>query len=156
MTDISTFPTIRNVLYAGSNIGNFKTGAAIDAGQVVELVDTGVDLTVHPLDGSAGDSVVGVALYDASSGGVVAVALAGSIAYVANADDGTAIDAGHWVECDDNAVKGTVHESAITASGGATATLDLYVVGKLLTDMAASGTAICYIMPQTITRANSS
>lgn len=156
MADIAAFPTISNVLYSGNNVGSFTAGAAITAGQVVGLVDTGVDITVHPLNATAGDSVVGVALADTASAGRCPVALAGCICYVAQADDTSTIDAGHWIETNDNAVKGTVSESLITASGGATATLNAFVVGKLLTDMAASGTALCYILPQTITRANSS
>lgn len=156
MADLATFPTVTDVLYSGDNIGSFTAGVAISAGQVVGFVATGVDFTVRPLNATAGDMVVGVALYSASANTKVAVAMGGCIVKVQNFDDTTAIDAGHWVEVNDAAALGTVNESLITASGGATATLNPNVVGFLLSDMAGNGTAYCFLAPQTITRPNSS
>ena len=47
MTDISAFPAIHDVLYAGDNIQSFTASGAITAGQVVAIDATGVTLTVR-------------------------------------------------------------------------------------------------------------
>lgn len=156
MADVSSWTTLTGIVKHGSNVGDFTAGAAIKAGQVVGLVDTGVDMTVHPLNASAGDSVVGVAITAATCGAPVSAAMVGCIALVANADDSTAIDAGHWVECSGIALGGIVSESSIAETGDGVQVMDAFVVGKLVTDMAGGGTAYCYILPTTITRANTS
>ncbi|MDD3371722.1 MAG: hypothetical protein PHE27_07875, partial [Alphaproteobacteria bacterium] len=48
-----------------------------------------------------------------------AVALVGSIVDCVNADDTTAIDAGGWVEANDNAVGGTVSEAVLSVRAAA-------------------------------------
>jgi len=136
MADISAFPAITKVLQHGDNIVNLTAGAALTAGQVVGAHETGVSGEVIPHVAGAA-AVVGVSLYDVASGGAAAIASVGCIVTVANADDTTAIDAGHWVTVDDNAVGGTV--SVIVA------TLD--VVGITIDDIAGGGTGRVLIMP---------
>ncbi len=145
MADIGTFPTIRNVLETGENIISFTAGAAITAGQVVAFHGTGVSKTVHPAKKGTTVLPVGVALYSAASGAQVAVAIAGSVAYVANADDTTGIDAGDPLEDNDNAVGGTV--SALALAG---ALAMRYCVGYALDDIAGAGTGRMLVQPHIV------
>jgi len=133
MADIATFPTIHDVLYAGDNIQSFTASEAIKAGQAVGFAAAGVSLSVVPLDNTAGENAVGVALYDAAIGEKVAVACMGCICYVANADDGTVID---------NSVKGTVSEHAFGAVEGT-----YLLIGQAIEDIAGGGTGRIMVMP---------
>jgi len=154
MSDISSFPTMHDVLVAGDNIQTFTAGAAITAGQVVAFHGTGVSKTVHPAVKGTTVVPVGVALYDASSGDKVAVACRGCHVKVANYDDTTAIDAGDPLEDNDNAVGGTVGTLPISASG-ATATLH-YRAGWALEDIAGGGTGIMEVDPGITIQPNAS
>lgn len=156
MADISAFPTIHDVLYAGDNLQNFTAGEALTAGQVVGMAATGVSMTVVAMDATSGEYPIGVVLYDVSSGGLAAVACVGTIVYVANADDTTGIDARDWVQTNDNSVKGTVSAVPVTATGGATVTCHYDVVGYALDDIAGGGTGRIMIQPCSIVQANSS
>lgn len=157
MTDRTVFPTIKSVLVSGSNVQSFTVGAtAVKAGQVVAHSATGLDMTVVPAIAESGECPIGVALTSVGVAGKVAVACAGCFAYVTNYDDTATVDAGHWVMTNDAALAGGVEEAALTATGGATATIQPYVIGRLVTDMAASGNAILYVLPCVITRANTS
>ncbi len=138
MADIAAFTSIRNVLHSGDNIQNYIAGADIKAGQVVAIHGTGVSMTVHPAVKGTTAMPAGVALHDAASGDNVAVAGPDCIVYVANADDTTAIDAGHEVEDNDNAVGGTVSE--IAANSGAATASYVYIVGTTVDDIAGAGT----------------
>lgn len=157
MADRTTFPTIKNVLIGGNNVQNFTVGATVvKAGQVVAISASGLDLTVVPAIAESGECPIGVAITGAAIGGQVGVAMAGCLAYVTNYDDTATVDAGHWVMTNDAALGGAVEEASLAASGGATATIQPYVIGRLVTDMAAAGNAILYVLPSVITRANSS
>jgi len=136
MADIDTFPTIQEVLYAGDNIQTFTAGEAIKAGQVVGIAAAGVSMTVVVMNATSGETAIGVALYDVSSEGTVAVAMNGCIVYVANADDTTAIDAGDRLAQNDNAVGGTVSAASATSvsiDAGATAVTSTAANGAITT-----------------------
>lgn len=154
MADVSAFPTMHDVLVDGNNILTLTATTAVKAGQVVDINATGVSMAVDPA--VATGCTVGVALYDAAAGAPVAVATIGCVVYVANADDTTTVDAGDWLETNDNAVGGTVSVAAVAASGGATATFHNNIVGKALDDIAGGGTGRMLITLGTLTQANSS
>lgn len=152
MADITAFPTIRNVLVKGNNIQNYKAGAAITAGQVVAIHGTGVSRTVHPAVKGTTDAPCGVALYSVANGAYVAVAGPGCWVYVANADDTTGIDAGDYVEDNDNAVGGTV-SAAARSDTGAVAVFK-FCVGKANDDIAGGGTGVVELICAPLTSAN--
>lgn len=156
MTDITTFPTIKNVVEFGDNILPLVAGEAITAGQAVGPAATGVSGSVVAMDATSGEWPIGVAVFTAASGAPISVASIGCVVYVANADDTTGIDAGDWVECNDNAVKGTVSTVVVAATGGATATLHLGVLGRAIDDIAGGGTGRIIVLPVPLTQANTS
>ncbi|MFA6364596.1 hypothetical protein [Methanoregula sp.] len=139
MTGITAFPTITQVCDQGHDKARaYKAGAAIKAGQVVAFALTGVTDTVHPAKKGVTGTVAGVALTDIASGSWGTVLKNGAIVYVANADDTTGIDAGAFVECNDNAVGGTVSAASqeVTSAGELTGT----VVGIAQEDIAGGAT----------------
>lgn len=152
MADITTFPTITKVLVHGDNIGNFKAGETIKAGQVVGIAATGESMTVVVMDGTSGEKPFGVALHNASSGDYLAVALVGCIVYVANEDDTTAIDAGSWLEA--TGTMGTVLAANETPSGATVTPRDC--IGIALDDIPGGGTGRCLIMPFILIQPNAS
>lgn len=95
MTDISAFPTIRNVLYSGDNIITLTATNALTAGMVVEIDADGVR-AVNAAVAESGSRPVGVSIYDVAAGGKAAIATYGCVCYVANADTAT-MDAGTYV-----------------------------------------------------------
>ena len=133
MTVISTFPTIRNVLYTGDNIQSFKAGDTIKAGMVLCFAASGESFTVIPSIAGAGTAPIGVALYDAVSGGYLAVAMDGCMVYVARPDitGGVACDAGDYAIPDAAAVGGC-------CSGVAPGALATSPVGRWMEDVAAT------------------
>lgn len=146
MTDITAFPSFNPTDDGNArNTFTFTAGAAITAGMVVAFATTGVSKTVHPAKKGTTGQVVGVALYTVASGAKVAVALAGSIVDCANADDTTGIDAGDWVEANDNAVTGTVSAVSTTASTTSAASDD--VLGIALEDIAGDSYGSVLILP---------
>lgn len=156
MADITTFPTIRQVLWAGNNLQYFTATTAVTAGQVVAINATGVSGAVDPSVATAGSRSIGVAVYDASAGAQVTVAMAGCIVYVAAADDTTGVDAGGFCETNDCAVKGTVSEASVSATGGATVTSHFDIIGIAYDDIAGGGTGRMIVAPMCLTQANSS
>ena len=140
MADIGTFPTIRNVLWSGSNIFKMTATTLVKAGQVVAINATGVSGAVDPCVAVAGSMPLGVALYGAAAGAEVAIAGPGCIVYVANADDTATVDAGNWVVFNDNTVGGTVSEYAAGAAS-------IQAVGFAIDDIAASGTGRVFLFP---------
>ena len=139
MADITAFPTIYRVCDQGHrNARAVKAGAAIKAGQVVAYALTGVSDTVHPAKMGVTGTVAGVALYDIASGAWGTILTNGAIVYVANADDTTGIDAGAFVECNDNAVGGTV--SAASQAETSAGELTGYIVGITQEDIAGGAT----------------
>ena len=154
MADIAAFPTMHDVLKFGDNIQTFTATSAVKAGQVVAINATGVSGAVDPSVATSGSRSVGVALYDAAAAAKVAVAMTGCIADVANADDTTTIDAGDYLETNNNAVKGTVDVADIAAISGAVGTNHLDVIGIALDDIAASGTGRMLIQPMAFAQLN--
>ena len=136
MADISTFPTIHQVVKDDSGaIRTFTFTEAASAGQVVGFAAAGVSNAVVPMDATAGEQPIGVALYAVEAGDKGAVAMDGCIVEVANADDTTAIDSGDYVELNNNTVKGTVSALALTQF-----TANHYIAGIALEDIAGSST----------------
>ena len=157
MGDIKAFPTIRNVLYSGNNIITLTATNAVKAGMVVEIDATGVSGAVNAAVAEASSHPIGVALHDIAAGAKGAIALQGCVVYVAQADDTATIDAGDYLETNDNTVGGTVSTAAEAATGGATVTSHFQVIGIALDDIAASGTGRMLITgPMCLTQANSS
>jgi len=136
MTDITTFPAIQDVLVSGDNIREFTATEAITKGMVVGFAATGVSNAVVPMDATVGETAVGVAITTAAITKIVKVACIGCVVKMANADDTTAIDAGDYVEQNDNAVQGTVSAVAVAAITGAVGTGHYGVVGIAEADIA--------------------
>lgn len=136
MTDITTFPAIQDVLVSGDNVHEYTATEDITKGQVVGFAATGVSNAVVPLDATAGEQPIGVAVSTAAAGAIVQVAKDGCVVKVANYDDTEVSDAGDYMEINDCGVKGTVNTLALTQF-----TANHYVVGILEADLAASGTA---------------
>ena len=150
MADIGTFPTMHDVLKQGDNIQSFTATTAVKAGQVVAINATGVSRAVDMSVAAAGSRSIGVALYDAAAGAKVAVAMTGCIVDVANFHDTTTIDAGDFLETNNNTVGGTVGTAAVADISGAVAVNHLDVIGIALADIAASGTGEMLIQPMAI------
>ena len=160
MADISAFPTLprandSELISDGGPILTFVASGTIRVGQAVCYAATGVSMTVIASVAGTNTKPVGVALNNATNGEYVAVAMAGCVVEMANADDTATIDAGHWVECNDNAVGGTINEIDFTASG-ATVTIKDQTIGMALDDIAASGTGRVLVMPIPLTVGNAS
>jgi len=160
MTDISAFPTMpvandSELISDGGPILTFIASGTILVGQAVCYAATGVSMTVLASVAGENTKPVGVALNNATNGEYVAVAMAGCVVEMANADNTATIDAGHWVECNDNKVGGTINEIDFTASG-ATVTIKDQTIGMALDDIAASGTGRVLVMPIPLTVGNAS
>lgn len=117
MADIAAFPTLHDILVSGDNIQSFKTSEAVKAGQVAGFDTALITTEVKVMKAVAGENAVGVFLYDAEAGDYVAVAQAGCVVRVVNADDAADIAAGAWAVQNANAVGGTV--SAYAGTGAA-------------------------------------
>lgn len=136
MADISAFPAIQHVvIHELGLIRTFTFTEAASAGMAVGFAATGVSNAVVPMDATAGEQPIGVAVYDVAIGAKGAVAMNGNVVVVANADDTTAIDAGDHVALNDNAVQGTVSTAALGIQ-----TADVYYLGIALEDIAGAGT----------------
>ena len=155
MADISAFPSISKVEEHAWDTFTATASGTITQGQVVSIDASGDSMTVRMGIAESGECPMGVALTSAADGGVVNVACAG-IVYVANADDTTAIDAGDFLEVNDNAVGGTINAVAVAATGGATVTVHNLVIGKAIDDIAGGATGRMLIVHMAMTQANSS
>jgi len=160
MADISAFPTMpvandSELISDGGPILTFTASGTIKVGQVVCFAAAGASMTVLASIAGSGTVPVGVALDNATDGEKIAVAMMGCVVEMANADNAATIDAGHWVECNDNAVGGTINEIDFTASG-ATVTIKDQTIGMALDDIAASGTGRVLVMPIPLTVGNAS
>jgi len=160
MTDISAFPTLprandSELISDGGPILTFIASGTILVGQAVCYAATGVSMTVLASVAGENTKPVGVALNNATNGEYVAVAMAGCVVEMANADNTATIDAGHWVECNDNPVGGTINEIDFTAAG-TTVTIKDQTIGMALDDIAASGTGRVLVMPIPLTVGNAS
>ena len=156
MADIGTFPTIRQVINGGKNLPQFTATTAVKAGQVVAIHATGVSGAVDKSVKAAGSRSVGVAMYDAGAGANVAVLGYGTVAIVANADDTTAIDAGGYVETNDNTVGGTVNEADVAADGDTIGITHYDIIGIALDTIAGGGTGRILVCPMTLVQLNAS
>lgn len=152
--DISAFPTMHDVLKCGDNIQSFTATTGVKAGQVVAINATGVSGAVDKSVAAAGSRSLGVALYDATAGDKVAVAMTGCIADVANFHDTTAIDAGSYLETNDATPGGTVGAAAVAAVSGAVGTNHLDIIGIALDDIAGDGTGRMLIQPMALAQLN--
>lgn len=151
MADIAAFPKIRNVLESGENILNLTSSGAASAGMAAAIDATGLSLTVRPGVAEAGELPIGVYIYDVAAGEMAAIAGPGCIVYVANADDTATGDAGDYMCTNDNAVGGTVSVQS-EAGSGAKGVLNRNVLGFLVEDLAAGGTARLMVHPMVITQ----
>lgn len=156
MADIAAWKTGHPVMVNNGPTFTFIASGAIKAGQVVAIDATGVSMTVRAAVAESGESPIGVALTEAADGEDVTVALIGAICYFTNADDTTAIDAGSFLEVNDNAVGGTVSAVNEAASGAATAVLHPLVIGKAIEDIAGGGVGLGIVCFGALTQANSS
>ena len=154
--DITVFPAIQDVLVSGDNIREFTATEAITKGQVVGFAATGTADAVVPMDATAGENAFGVAISTAAIGAIVKVAGPGCQVKVANYHDTTVIEAGEYVQQDDNTVKGTV--GVFTPRPDLAATIidtvdDTFadshalLVGQAVTAIAADGTGTIMILP---------
>ena len=137
--DITTFPTITTrVRVNGCNAIPLEAAEAITAGMVVCLDNDG---KLVPGDSDDGYMPIGVADTDIASGAVGTVNTAGTICYVANENDTTAIGEGAVLIVADADVGGTV----LAQAGGGTA--DEYIIGLALTDITGNGCGLCLVNP---------
>lgn len=120
-------------------VKTYTAGAAILAGQLLAYAATGVSETVHPATSSLG-SPVGVAAFDAASGGIVTVYGDGcEVKVELSADDGTA-DAGDWLGVSTVAGCAIVQDGAIAAHNGEAA--GLFPIGQAQEDIAAGAATV--------------
>lgn len=158
MTDVGTFPTIVNVAPVMGHTWTAIGAGSLDLvpGMVVDFDATGASLTVQASLAVSGDVPIGVAITtsDVSAAEKVTVMTSG-IAFLANADDTTGIDAGDWLITNDNAIGGTVSAASVAATGKAEGSIQTNVIGIALEDIAGSGTGRCWIQPNVITLPNS-
>jgi hypothetical protein len=152
MADITPFPTMRNILYSGTNIALFTATSIIKAGMAVAFEATGLSDSVVPaIKGTTGQPI-GVALYNAAASSLVAVALDGCIVYVANAESDADIDAGDQLESNDNIVGGTL-STAPDVTAGAVAVLK-YTLGYAMEPILRSTTGRMMISAGTYVAVN--
>jgi hypothetical protein len=138
MADIAAWVAIRNVLCEGNNIGRFIAEGTIKAGMVVAFNTTGVSFSVLAVTKGTTGACVGVAIEDAVSGEIVAVAMDGCIVNVENGDDTAAIDAGDICEGYGVTTTGTV-QTAVVMDAGVILVMK-YQVGIAVDIIAAAGT----------------
>jgi hypothetical protein len=152
MGAIAAWVTMRDVLKSGKNIALFTATTAVKAGQVVAYNATGVSNAVEAAVSATTARPIGVALYDAGVGVLVAVALDGCVVMVANSDDATTIDAGDMIQASANAVGGFVDTCPITTAGAVPVLYE--TIGIMLDDVAASGQGRMLISADLSTTAN--
>ena len=137
--EISSFPTIRNVLDSGANILSMIAGETILAGQCVGFAATGVANTVVVMDDTADEYVIGVALYGADANDPIAVATVGCVCYVANENTVSTIEAGKYV------IPKTLGGVIEHTFGGAEATFT--ILGLCIDGIGADSTGRVLILP---------
>ena len=139
MSDVSAFPTISTrVRVHGNNALTFKAAETIKAGMVVCIDNDG---NIVAGDSDDGYMCIGVADTDAATNESVTVNTAGTICYVANEDDTTAIGEGTVLMVANANIGGVV----VAQAAGADA--DEYIIGLALTDIAADGWGLCLVNP---------
>jgi hypothetical protein len=142
-----------DILVTGDNILSMIAGEALVAGQVVGHAATG-DGKAYAMDLTEGENAVGVALFSASSGDPVSIATVGCVVRMREGT-GNAIDAGDWLEQDDNAAQGMVKTFApradlastvIDGTNDTTIEETTQLVGMAQEDIAANGEGRCLII----------
>jgi len=156
MGDVQTFATGHPIMVNNGPTMTFTASGTITAGQVVAIDATGESMVVRAAVAESGESPIGVALTSASNGEAVTVALPGAVCYMVNADDTTGIDAGSFLEVNDNTIGGTVNAVNEAASGSATGILHPLVIGKAIQDIPKSSYGLAIISYSPLTQANSS
>ena len=155
MADTGAWSTLTcdDILVTGDNIITMEAGEALTGGQVVGHAATG-DGKAYAMDATAGENAVGVVLYDVESGGQAAIATIGCVVRMREGA-GSAIDAGDWLEQDDNSAKGMVKtftpradlaSCTIDATNDTTVDGSTQLVGMALEDIAANGEGKCMII----------
>jgi len=139
MTDIAAFPTITSrVRMQGCNAITFQAAETIKAGMVV-CINNSAKIVAG--DHDDGFNIIGVADQNAATGDYITVHTAGTVCYVANEDDTTAIGEGVTLAVADVNVGGAVR----ALQGGADT--DEFIIGLALTDIAADGWGKCLVNP---------
>lgn len=154
MADISAFPAIQDVLVSGKNIREFTATEAITQGQSVGPAAAGVTDAVVAMDATSGETAIGVAIKSAAIGAIVKVAMIGCVVKMVNADDTTAIDAGDYVEQNDNALKGTINAVDVADIAGAVGTSHFGVIGIAEGDILGGGYGNVRIEPMYVLQVN--
>jgi len=155
MADTGAWSTLTqdDILVTGNNIINMKAGEALTAGQIVGHAAAG-DGKAYAMDLTAGENAVGVVLYDVASGAQAAIATVGCIVRLREGT-GNAIDAGDWLEQDDNSAKGMVKtftpradlaSTIIDGSNDTTIEETTHLVGMAMEDIDANGEGRCLIL----------
>lgn len=156
MGDVTTFPSIQDVLVSGKNIREYTATEAITKGQVVGFAATGVADAVVRMHETADEHPIGVAITTATIGAIVRVAMAGCQVKVANSTDDTAIEAGEYVQADDAACLGSVAKftpradlASVTLDSVDDTTIDesANIIGIAQTVIAADGTGTILLLP---------
>lgn len=132
---IAAFPTMTDVLVHDALVRTYTFTEAASSGMAVGFAATGVSNAVVPMDATAGEQPIGVAIYDVGAGEKGSVAMNGCVVLVANDNDTTAIDAGDHVAPAGTTVQGTVLLAPLGIK-----TADLYYLGIALEDIAGNGT----------------
>lgn len=141
MADISAFPTITNVVVQeGGRIGSYIATEAWKAGQVVGTAATAVSGAMVPMDATADEQPMGVAMYDTAAGSLGAVAMDGCIVRVAIADQTTGCEQGDHLISNDNAVQGTVSKLTLGIYAA-----DNYVAGVAQENIAGNSTGLMLV-----------
>ena len=139
MTDITAFPTIATrVRRHGCNAITFKCAETIKAGMVVCIDNDG---SIVAGDHDDGYNIAGVADTNGATNESISVHIAGTVCYVANEDDTTAIGEGVTLAVADANVGGAVRALAAGAD------TDKFIIGLALTDIAADGWGLCLVNP---------
>lgn len=134
MGRIAAFPTIHQVVLDDSGpLRYFTFTEAASAGMAVGFAATGVSNAVVPMDATAGEQPIGVAVYDVEAGDIGAVVMDHNIVNMANDHATTAIDAGDFVGPVNSTVQGAVVEIALGQQSA-----DAYYSGIALEDIAGS------------------
>lgn len=135
MADIGTFPAIHQVVIDDKGpIWTFTFTEAALAGMNVGFAAAGISNAVVPMDATAGEQPIGVAVYDVAAGDQGAVAMNNCIVIMVNNSDSLTIDAGDHV----GPVSGTVQGAIATIALGIQAA-DIYYSGLAMEDIGPSG-----------------
>ena len=145
MANVSAIPTIANrVRTQGCNAISFLSQEAIKAGAVVTINDTGKVQNAN--SGDTAKTPLGVANTAVTvSNEPITVHTVGTVCYVANLDDSTAIGEGTTL------VSTSVDGVVMALAGGADS--DEFAIGLALTDIDADGWGLCLVRPYLSTTA---